>query len=615
MGHIPTSGGRLRPVEETKTARRLNTIGAHLVGLVVVQIVLLVAMIAFGAREDFQKAKTHAKHQAATMADLAAQFVVEERESMVESLLQLPQIASSISIEEICQLGAEAPEDDSLRWFHSSIHLLEPDGSAACPTDVDQPNVSGEPWFKAALASPEPVSAGPLIDPITKKHAMIDAFALPGSVVVAYNTEFDSVGPALDYQFGKGPLPVRFVVTSKDRTFEIASSGAKTGRDTAGTAFARETKRDTFEDLDGVERIYEETTVPGEGWHLYAGISKADAFAAANESLRERLMLGVFILLLVVAAALVLARRFARPIRALVKGTQRFGSGGARTEVTPSGPAELRELGRSFNEMMKLRAQAEAALKKAYRAERKAADELREIDEMRTAFLRAISHELRTPLTSVVGYSTFLTEAMHELPEDEVEKSIAAIASQSKRLERLLLDLLDVERLERGIVEPFLVETDVTQLVMRVVEQSSGMERIRTDIKGRVKANIDPALVERIVENLVFNAIKHTPDDTKIWVRARRSNGHLKLSVEDTGHGVPDELKTAIFEPFTQGDVPAHSPGTGVGLNLVSQFAKLHGGRAWVEDRKGGGAAFRIELPADASESKPKPAQPAAFAR
>jgi signal transduction histidine kinase len=107
-----------------------------------------------------------------------------------------------------------------------------------------------------------------------------------------------------------------------------------------------------------------------------------------------------------------------------------------------------------------------------------------------------------------------------------------------------------------------------------------------------------------MVENLVFNAIKHTPDDSKIWVKARRSNGHLRLTVEDSGNGVPDDLKLAIFEPFKQGDVPSHSPGTGVGLNLVSQFAKLHGGRAWVEDRRGGGASFQIELPAKAKSQK-----------
>jgi signal transduction histidine kinase len=109
---------------------------------------------------------------------------------------------------------------------------------------------------------------------------------------------------------------------------------------------------------------------------------------------------------------------------------------------------------------------------------------------------------------------------------------------------------------------------------------------------------VDPALIERILENLVMNAIKHTPAGTAIWVRASHVKGQLHIKVEDAGGGVPDELKTRIFEAFEQGEVPMHSPGTGVGLSLVSQFAKLHGGRAWVQDRRGGGASFRVVVPA-----------------
>jgi signal transduction histidine kinase len=100
-----------------------------------------------------------------------------------------------------------------------------------------------------------------------------------------------------------------------------------------------------------------------------------------------------------------------------------------------------------------------------------------------------------------------------------------------------------------------------------------------------------------MLENLIVNAIKHTPAGTRIWVGASRRNGEVILKVEDEGEGVPDELKLAIFEPFKQGVVNEGSPGTGVGLSLVAQFAKLHGGRAWVEDRTGGGASFRVALP------------------
>jgi NtrC-family two-component system sensor histidine kinase KinB len=109
---------------------------------------------------------------------------------------------------------------------------------------------------------------------------------------------------------------------------------------------------------------------------------------------------------------------------------------------------------------------------------------------------------------------------------------------------------------------------------------------------------VDPAQLERIVENLVVNAVKHTEPGTHIWIRAWMSDEGLELSVEDAGAGVPDELKSIVFEPFKQGK-KSSATGTGIGLSLVQEFARLHGGGAWVEDRPGGGATFRVTLPAE----------------
>jgi two-component system, NtrC family, sensor histidine kinase HydH len=109
---------------------------------------------------------------------------------------------------------------------------------------------------------------------------------------------------------------------------------------------------------------------------------------------------------------------------------------------------------------------------------------------------------------------------------------------------------------------------------------------------------VDPPKVERIVENLIANALKHTPEGTPIWVMAGREDGGAMITVEDAGSGVPQEVRADIFKPFRQGpDVPLHSPGMGVGLALVARFAQLHGGRAWLEDRPGGGSSFKVFLP------------------
>ena len=113
-----------------------------------------------------------------------------------------------------------------------------------------------------------------------------------------------------------------------------------------------------------------------------------------------------------------------------------------------------------------------------------------------------------------------------------------------------------------------------------------------------VVARVDAAKVERIVENLLVNADRHTTPDTPVWVRVVRRDEGVLLTVEDAGGGVPQELRAALFEPFRQGPAAAaHAPGVGIGLSLVARFAELHGGRAWVQDRPGGGASFQVLLP------------------
>lgn len=222
-------------------------------------------------------------------------------------------------------------------------------------------------------------------------------------------------------------------------------------------------------------------------------------------------------------------------------------------------------------------------------------DRMEELDQLKTAFLMAISHELRTPLTCVVGYASLLDDGLSNYSTEEACEFVHAINVSGKRLERLLSDLLDTERLDRNALAINRRPTDLHELVTRVLEYSSMDERVQVDVARGTRVNVDPAIVERIVENLVVNAVKHTPSGTAICVRSEVQGTAFVLTVEDDGPGIPDGVKDAIFEPFRKG-APTHQPGTGVGLTLVAQFAKVHGGSAWVEDRPGGGSCFRVHF-------------------
>jgi PAS domain S-box-containing protein len=223
--------------------------------------------------------------------------------------------------------------------------------------------------------------------------------------------------------------------------------------------------------------------------------------------------------------------------------------------------------------------------------------ERKRIDELRDSILATVSHELRTPLTAILGFSMTLEERGEDL-DDEMRAAIAGILTvQARKLDRLLSDLLDLDRLRLGHMLPSFHETDVVRLVKHVA--SAFVADHPVTVHGEaVVAEVDGPKLERIVENLIANAVRHTPPGTRIDVSVIREDDGVLITVDDRGSGVPEEEREAIFEAFTRGgEVLADRPGTGIGLSLVAQFTALHGGRAWVEDNPGGGASFRVFLP------------------
>ena len=227
-------------------------------------------------------------------------------------------------------------------------------------------------------------------------------------------------------------------------------------------------------------------------------------------------------------------------------------------------------------------------------------EEMRRADEIKTTFLTAVSHDIRTPLSAILGSALTLEEGDRlGITEEERKQLIHSLAAKARRLNSIVTDLLDTERLARGVVEPKLQEIAVGRLISLLVWDSEAMagRQVHLDT-GSVTAWVDPQMISRIVENLLMNAARHTPPQCEVWIRVAPQGDDLLIVVEDDGPGIPEEHRESVFRPFEHGPMTSiHNPGVGVGLSLVAKFVELHDGRVWIEDREGGGASFKVLIP------------------
>ena len=236
-------------------------------------------------------------------------------------------------------------------------------------------------------------------------------------------------------------------------------------------------------------------------------------------------------------------------------------------------------------------------------------EKLRAMDRLKNTLLHTLSHDLQNPLTAIHGAASMLERLDSQLSTEERSSLLKSLAGRTQSLRTLLTDLLDLDRLDRGIVEPRRSLVDLPAMIRRLVASSEALTGRSVEIETEpVTIAVDQPKVERMVENLLANVARHT-EDARVWIRVAPQDGGALISVDDEGAGVPDDLKEKIFVPYSRGPEAAELPGSGIGLSLVARFAELHGGRAWVEDRPGKGASFRVFLPdAPSSMDQPGPA-------
>jgi two-component system phosphate regulon sensor histidine kinase PhoR len=230
--------------------------------------------------------------------------------------------------------------------------------------------------------------------------------------------------------------------------------------------------------------------------------------------------------------------------------------------------------------------------------------ELRRADQIRRDFVANVSHELRTPLTAIRGYVEALSEG--DTAVDERQRFLEIVARHTARMERLVMDLLRLARLDAGQETLDVVPCDVRSLVHGVMADLSPLsearhQRIETSIATDAAIlEADPAKLHDVLRNLVANAITYAPENTTVHIDVGKVGSRIEIVVADEGPGIPEEDRSRVFERFYRVDKSrARDPGgTGLGLAIVRHLVELHGGTVRAENGPEGGARFTVTLPA-----------------
>jgi two-component system sensor histidine kinase GlrK len=293
---------------------------------------------------------------------------------------------------------------------------------------------------------------------------------------------------------------------------------------------------------------------------------------------------------MVVLLSFINARRVSRPLKSLAQELRLVGKGEFQRHLEIQSPAEVAELAREFNWM---------------------AGRLAKLDEMKEEFIAHISHELRTPLTAIREGTTLLREEIPGPLSASQRQIVDVLRNHSERLFHFLSSVLDLSKMQAGMMEYVRDPSDLPPLLERstqMVEFMAQRKGIRLEVvcpQSLPLLSLDEARMQQVFDNLLTNAVKFTPNGGVIQVSAVLNEDRVKherwieVRVSDTGVGILDEEIERIFDKFYQSPLHQQAPdrGTGLGLAIAQHVVVAHGGRIWVESKKGSGSTFVILLP------------------
>jgi signal transduction histidine kinase len=410
-------------------------------------------------------------------------------------------------------------------------------------------------------------------------------------------------------------LPERAVVTLLDQNHRIIyrSQTAETtvGLDLSGTdQLSALNERNTAvvvtkSSVDGVGRVYGLSRVGNTGYIVMVGVQSDILYASAWRQLMSYGVIGLILIFGTVTAALLIARSIARPVRLLNFAAEEFGSGNFSARAPAEGSDEISRLGMNFNAM------AERLQKRQER--------FTELDRLKSEFVSTVSHELRTPLTTIKALTRLLMR--DGLDETKRREYLETISVECDRQIDFVLNLLDLSRIEGGVLRVTHEQVDVREVISTVVKsETRPAEKRKHDLRFDSSPEVpavcaDPKELRRVLSNVVENAMKYTPDGGRIVLSALQQDGQVAISVADNGRGIPPEDMPILFDKFHRGRPARHSEamrdattdaefledadvsGVGLGLYLARNVMEQMGGRITVESEVGRGSTFKLHLP------------------
>lgn len=305
--------------------------------------------------------------------------------------------------------------------------------------------------------------------------------------------------------------------------------------------------------------------------------------AAGSAGTLAILMLAIAFVL-VIGTSFVSTRSITKPLAALMDKTKEISKGIFEGEINIPSPPELSELTMAFNVM-------------CYK--------LKRVDTMKSEFLSTMSHELRTPLASIKEGIGLLQDGVGGAMTEKQKRLLAILSEETHRLIGLVNSLLDVAKMEAGMMRYDFQQESLPPLISKVLMEMGPLIeakkiRLQTDMEGELPLlSLDRERMLQAIRNLVGNAVKFTPEQGQVKISVCRKGEGIEFSVNDTGFGIPKENLTAIFEKFHQPPVRTSEwgKGTGLGLAFVKYIITAHGGKVWAESEPGQGSTFIFVLP------------------